>query len=120
MALHHVVNYMQNAQGINSSSVEVFSRILACYVSSWQAAEDAKRRAQVEKESLYKYKSTLHGDELTEEQRDELAIRKAFPSFEKVTGLQANRKKTIFTPHISDVMGVIVLTSCVCVCLLPL
>ncbi len=92
-ALHHVVNYMQNAQGIDLSSVEVFSRILACYVSSWQAMEDAKRRAQMEKESLYKYKSTLHGDELTEEQRDELAIRNAFPSFEKVTVMLANRKK---------------------------
>ncbi len=83
-ALHHVVNYIQNAGGLDSSSVQLFSRILVRYVSSWQAAEEAKRRAQMEKESLYKYKSTVHGDELTEEQRDELAIRKAFPSFEKV------------------------------------
>ena len=49
--------------------------------------EAERRDKQEQEESLYHFKTKEHGDDLTEEERDQRAIKDTFPSFTKVCSL---------------------------------
>ena len=63
---------------------QLLFQLLGTFVSEWQRAEQEKQQKKEEEESLFKFKTITHGDELTEEQRDELEIQQQFPSFDQV------------------------------------
>ena len=75
---------MTNTKNLDSQSVALLLHVFSLYANSWQAAEDAKRVREAEKESLFKYKSQSHGIDLTEDEQEEIEIRQTFPSFEQV------------------------------------
>ena len=60
------------------------THILEKFVLSWQQEEQKRRAADEEAASLYRFKSQVHGDERSEEERLEQEFREAFPLFEKV------------------------------------
>ena len=51
---------------------------------SWQQEEQKRREAEDEAASLYRFKSQVHGDERSEEERLEQEFRDTFPLFEQV------------------------------------
>ena len=80
-------NHVANTKTLDAEAIALLSRVFSLYANSWQATIDAKKEKEVEKESLYKYKSQTHGTELTEEQLEEIEIRQTFPSFDQVLSL---------------------------------
>ena len=80
-------NHVANTKTLGVEAVALLSHVFSLYANSWQATVDAKREKEMEKESLYKYKSQTHGTELTEEQLEEIEIRQTFPSFDQVPSL---------------------------------
>ncbi|XP_048240547.1 midasin-like [Haliotis rufescens] len=59
------------------------SRLFELFVRAWQEQEEARRRKEEEKQALYRYKSQTHGDDRSDEQKEEEDFRASFPSFEK-------------------------------------
>ena len=78
-------NHVVNTKILDADTITLLSQVFGLYANSWQTTLDEKREKAAEKESLYKYKSQIHGTELTEEQQEEIEIREAFPSFEEVS-----------------------------------
>ena len=58
--------------------------ILEMFVLSWQQEEQRKKEAEEEQASLYRFKSQVHGDERSENERLEAEFRESFPLFEQV------------------------------------
>ena len=84
VALKALESHALLAGELEPASVGLLSRMFELFVTSWQRAEDTRRAKQQAEESLYKYRSTAHGQTLTEEQLEARQLRRAFPSFEKV------------------------------------
>ena len=82
--LLHIQNHALLNGSLDGSTLEVLSQLFQLYVTSWHKAEEERRQKEQEEESLYRYKARSHGDDLTEEQKDKIEKKKAFPSFEQV------------------------------------
>ena len=80
-------NHVANTKTLDAEAIALLSRVFSLYANSWQAVVDTEKEREMEKESLYKYKSQTHGTELTEEQLEEIEIRQKFPSFDQVQSL---------------------------------
>ena len=65
-------------------------RILDHFASSWSAQEDRRRMKEAEESALYKYKEQTHGDERSDQEREEEEFRQAYPTFEKVSPCSEN------------------------------
>ncbi|XP_050394421.2 midasin [Patella vulgata] len=59
------------------------SNLFGAFVSAWQDQEDRRRKKEAEDASLYRFRSKTHGDERTEEEKEEAEFKSSFPSFEK-------------------------------------
>ncbi|XP_070191391.1 midasin-like isoform X1 [Littorina saxatilis] len=66
---------------ITSDLFTTLTHVLDLFVKAWQDQEDRRRQKEEEEASLYRFKDKQHGDERTEEEKEEEAFRKAFPSF---------------------------------------
>ena len=53
-------------------------------VNTWDEEESRKRQKEKEEASLYRNRSRMHGDGLTEEEQEEKDFRRSFPRFHKV------------------------------------
>jgi membrane protein involved in colicin uptake len=62
--------------------LHILTDLLTLSATTWQQQEAEARRRDEEKSSLYRYKS--HGEELKEEERDEVERRQMFPTYEQV------------------------------------
>ncbi|XP_046580015.1 midasin-like [Haliotis rubra] len=60
------------------------SRLFELFVRAWQEQEEARRRKEEEEQALFRYKAQTHGDDRSEEQKEEEDFRASFPSYEKV------------------------------------
>jgi UV DNA damage repair endonuclease len=78
---HHAVI----KQNLDASTHTALQHLLHAFVKSWHAAEARRKAKEAEKESLFKYKETVHGDESTQEERDQREIKQLFPSFDKAS-----------------------------------
>ena len=83
-ALLHVKNHAMTTRRLDRDTVYTMSRLFHLYVSAWQRAEKERTEREVERESLYRYKSQAHGDGLSEEEREEREMRESFPTFDQV------------------------------------
>ena len=83
---------------LDRDTVYTMSRLFHLYVSAWQRAEKERTEREVERESLYRYKTQAHGDELSEEEREEREMRESFPTFDQVgaSGIDLSVKLLIF------------------------
>ena len=60
------------------------TNILEKFVLSWQQEEQRKMEKEEEEASIYRFKSQVHGDERSEEERLEQDFREIFPLFDQV------------------------------------
>ncbi|XP_067673927.1 midasin-like [Haliotis asinina] len=59
------------------------SRLFELFVRAWHEQEEARRRKEEEEQALFRYKTQTHGDDRSEEQKEEEDFRASFPSYEK-------------------------------------
>ncbi|KAL5010016.1 hypothetical protein ScPMuIL_012321, partial [Solemya velum] len=85
--LHSAVKHIKNDCLIHGEITEDHSaalfRICNTYLEIWQEQENRKKQEREEKESLYRYTVSIHGDERTEEEIEESEFRISFPTFER-------------------------------------
>ena len=62
----------------------LLSDLFSQYIASWQSADEERRLQEAEEASLYRYKARSHGDDMTEEEKDQADLKRKFPSFEQV------------------------------------
>ena len=60
------------------------TQILEVFVLSWQQEQQRLRDKEEEEASIYRFKSQVHGDDRSEEERLEQEFRDNFPLFEQV------------------------------------
>ena len=53
-------------------------------MNAWDEEESRKRQREKEETNLYRNRSRMHGDGLTEEEQEEKDFRRSFPRFHKV------------------------------------
>lgn len=75
---------------MTSDLVMTLTKILEMYVLSWQQAEEKRKLQEEEQASLYRYKSQVHGDERSEEEKLETEFQENFPQFTQVNILMAS------------------------------
>ncbi|KAK3603576.1 hypothetical protein CHS0354_028005 [Potamilus streckersoni] len=80
-SLLHVRNEALLRGEVTEDLLSTLSIILRLVISSWEAAEDRRRRAEEENASLYRYKSQTHGDERNDEAIEEEEFRESFPVY---------------------------------------
>ena len=56
-------------------------------MNSWDEEESRRRQKEKEEASLYRNRSRIHGDGLTEEEQEEQDFRRSFPRFHKVSSM---------------------------------
>lgn len=78
------MDHIQISSHVSDETLHVISQVFSLFVTSWQQVEEARRIRQAEKESLYKYKTTTHGEERSEEEMENEEMKRTFPSFDQV------------------------------------
>ncbi|XP_069109146.1 midasin-like [Argopecten irradians] len=66
---------------LTSDMTFTLSMLFHQFVTAWQKQEEAKRQREKEEESLYRYKSKVHGDDRDIEVIEEEEFRNNFPTF---------------------------------------
>ncbi|XP_056015325.1 midasin-like isoform X2 [Ostrea edulis] len=65
---------------LNQEIMSSLHKILGCFVLSWKQQEELQRQKEAE-DSLYKYRTVVHGDDRDHEEAEEEEFRESFPSF---------------------------------------
>ncbi|ESP03976.1 hypothetical protein LOTGIDRAFT_230254 [Lottia gigantea] len=73
-----------NSGELTSHITQTLSNLFTTFVTAWQDQETRRREKEAEDASLYRYRSKNHGDEKTDEDKDEAEFKSSFPSFENV------------------------------------
>lgn len=68
---------------LNQEIMSSLHKILGCFVLSWKQQEELQRQKEAE-DSLYKYRTVVHGDDRDHEEAEEEEFRESFPSFHQV------------------------------------
>ncbi len=84
-SLQHIWNHLALTSRLDKDSQETLEQIFTLYLSTWQQVESVKRDREARETSLYQYQSQSHGDELTEEERDDIDRQQHFPAFDQVS-----------------------------------
>lgn len=82
--LYHLLNEALTRKQLTPDLVVTLTQILEVYVLSWQQQEAELRAKEEEESSLYRFKSQVHGDERSEEEKLEAEFRESFPEFTQV------------------------------------
>ena len=82
--LLHIENEALVRSELPADRQMTLTHILEKFVLSWQQEEQKRREAEDEAASLYRFKSQVHGDERSEEEKLEQEFRENFPLFEQV------------------------------------
>ena len=84
VALLQVLNHSIIAGSLDSATITWIQQTLDGFVSAWQQAEEKARKDDEEKASLYKFKPIVHGDGMTDDEREEIEFVKSYPSYQQV------------------------------------
>uniref|UniRef100_T1J0I3 Midasin n=1 Tax=Strigamia maritima TaxID=126957 RepID=T1J0I3_STRMM len=80
--LHEVYNVIVTNKELSNESTTLLHDILKEFVIHWQSQEDEKRRLEMEKESLYQFRTQTHCEEPNESEQDEIDRKRLFPTYE--------------------------------------
>ncbi|XP_077869169.1 midasin [Saccoglossus kowalevskii] len=83
IAVLHTKNHAILKGRLDKQTLELLTQLLGTLVESWKQTEELARLKEEEDAQLFKYKSKLHGDGLTEEEREEKEFKKSYPTFHK-------------------------------------
>ncbi|CAL8311820.1 unnamed protein product [Lota lota] len=82
-ALLYVQCHALTTGGLDQETLALFRHICQALVNAWDEEESRKRQKEKEETSLYRNRSRMHGDGLTEEEQEERDFRRSFPRFHK-------------------------------------
>ncbi|CAG5129149.1 unnamed protein product, partial [Candidula unifasciata] len=68
---------------LDSNFIATLSGILHRFTSAWAEQEERRKQKEAEESALFKYKEQIHGDERSENEKEEADFRAAYPSFEQ-------------------------------------
>ena len=108
LALLHTKNHLAGTLTVDAAATCVLSDLFHQYVTVWHKAEQRRREKDEEQANLYKYKDKVHGDTLTEDERNQKEIEEAFPTFEQVG------PRNIFTMYTPFIDANLAPVPCVC------
>ncbi|XP_074625737.1 midasin-like [Acropora palmata] len=67
---------------LDQKTHQALNSILVIFLDKWRIYQEQERQREEEEGSLFKYKDRSHGSNISEEEENELAVRRAFPSFD--------------------------------------
>lgn len=67
---------------LDQKTHQALNSILVIFLDKWRIYQEQERQREEEEGSLFKYKDRSHGSNMSEEEENELAVRRAFPSFD--------------------------------------
>lgn len=70
---------------LNHETLKSLNQILGRFVLSWRQQEELRSQKEAA-DSLYKYRTKVHGDERDNDAIEEDEFRETFPSFQQVSG----------------------------------
>ncbi|XP_014672453.1 PREDICTED: midasin-like [Priapulus caudatus] len=82
-SLEHTKNDAMDSGALTQRNLKMLCCLFGKFAQEWRRQEEAAKIKEQVDASLFKYKSQTHGQELTEEQQDEVEFRKRFPEFHK-------------------------------------
>ncbi|XP_074663211.1 midasin-like [Tubulanus polymorphus] len=100
-ALLSLMNHIIVTGKLDDKTMIAFNNLLELFATSWLEMEERKKQKEIEDNSLYRYKEKSHGDELTEDEQDDLDLHRNFPSYESEMADLINQGKLDTSPPIS-------------------
>ncbi|KAK2570712.1 Midasin [Acropora cervicornis] len=67
---------------LDQKTHQALNSILVIFLDKWRIYQEQERQREEEEGSLFKYKDRSHGSNMSEEEENEVAVRRAFPSFD--------------------------------------
>ena len=67
---------------LDQKTHQALNSILVIFLDKWRIYQEQERQREEEEGRLFKYKDRSHGSNMSEEEENELAVRRAFPSFD--------------------------------------
>ncbi|XP_015771488.1 PREDICTED: midasin-like [Acropora digitifera] len=67
---------------LDQKTHQALNSILVIFLDKWRIYQEQERQREEEEGSLFKYKDRSHGSNMSEEEENELAVHRVFPSFD--------------------------------------